>query len=158
MFDHYTVDALQVILFARYEASQAGRTELTENHLLLGLLHDAESPVNQLFKLTDSTQVIREGLEPVAKVPVSTSVDMPLSDFAKRVLDYVAEEARMQKSDSIGSEHILLGLLREKSLASSRLESVGLFLEKARSKIVAAGPLARPTSNIIFGKSPFDKL
>src|SRR5947208_15022880 len=80
-----------------------------------------------------------------AREKVSTSVDLPLSNESKRVLAYAAEEAERLGHKHIGTEHLLLGLLREKeSFAAALLNEAGLALEDARKRVgegVAKGVL-----------------
>jgi hypothetical protein len=83
-----------------------------------------------------------------------TSVDLPLSNGSKRALAYAAEEAANFSHPHIGTEHLLLGLLRETDgLASQILTAVGMTLEQARMKIADWSPerdvLARPPIEIV---------
>jgi ATP-dependent Clp protease ATP-binding subunit ClpC len=77
----------------------------------------------------------------IVREKVSTSVDLPLSNECKRVLAYAAEEAERLSHRHIGTEHLLLGLLREeKSFAAELLQGSGLRLQMAREKISVSGP------------------
>src|ERR1044071_3383983 len=114
MFERYREDARRAIFFARWEAQQLGSAYIEPEHLLLSLTHDVDSKVNQLFALATHAVDFRKQLEGYASARSSTSVDLPLSNAGKRVLAYTAEEADRLTSTPIGTEHLLLGLLREK--------------------------------------------
>src|SRR5512143_3675271 len=123
MFERYTEKARRVIFFARYEASQFGDTEVGDAHLLLGLTRESK----ELFARGASTaESIRRSIEDAIGPPragVSTSVDMPLTNLGKRVLAYAAEEADRLGHRHISTEHLLLGLFREKnSIAAAVLQ------------------------------------
>lgn len=160
MFERYTEKARRLIFFARYEASQFGSPYIETEHLLLGLLRESKESVTKL--LSDSTPVeavkaialIRSKIESNAshsKV-IPTSVDLPLSNGSKRALAYAAEEAERFSHQYIGTEHLLLGLMREKDgLASQILTSVGLPLESARMKIADWSPERDSLSSSIYG-------
>lgn len=145
MFERYREDARRAIFFARWEAQQSGSPYIEPIHLLLGLTHDADSKANQLFGLSAHVENFRAQLEIHAAVKHSTSVDFPLSNLSKRVLAYAAEEANKLASRPIGTEHLLLGLLREKeSDVPNALAKVGIDLRSARNKIRAAQGLPIP--------------
>lgn len=141
MFERYTEKARRVIFFARYEASQFGAPYIETEHILLGLLREDAALTRVALPSKSSQDAIRKEIDEYAvrrgKTP--TSVDLSLSDESKRVLAYAAEEAKSLQSKDIGSEHLLLGLLREgRSLAAQVLNSQGLTLDRAR-KIVSQG-------------------
>jgi len=138
MFERYTEKARRVIFFARYEASQFGSAYIETEHLLLGLLREDKALTNRFLRSHASIESIRkqvEGRTPV-RDKVSTSVDLPLSQECKRVLAYAAEEAERLSHKHIGTEHLLLGLLREdKSLAAEILHERGLRLSALREEL-----------------------
>jgi ATP-dependent Clp protease ATP-binding subunit ClpC len=114
MFERYREDARRAIFFARWEAQQSGAAYIEPEHLLLSLTHDADAKANQLFSLTAHTENFRKQLTPHSSTKHSASEDLPLSNSGKRVLVYAAEEADKLASKPIGTEHLLLGLLRER--------------------------------------------
>jgi ATP-dependent Clp protease ATP-binding subunit ClpC len=138
MFERYTEKARRVIFFARYEASQFGSPFIETEHLLLGLLREDKALTNRFLRSHASIESIRkqiEGRTPVRE-KVSTSVDLPLSQECKRVLAYAAEEAERLAHKHIGTEHLLLGLLREdKSFAAEILHERGLRLSTLREEL-----------------------
>jgi ATP-dependent Clp protease ATP-binding subunit ClpC len=136
MFERYREDARRAIFFARWEAQQSGSAYIEPAHLLLSLTHDADSKVNQLFSLAAHAENFRKQLRLHASTKLSTSVDFPLSNPGKHVLAYTAEEAGRLSSTPIGTEHLLLGLLREKSSdVVAALAAVGIDLHSARNRI-----------------------
>ncbi len=129
MFERYTEKARRVIFFARYEASQFGSPYIETEHLLLGLLREDKALTNRFLRSHASVESIRKQIEAHTTIreKVSTSVDLPLSNECKRVLAYAAEEAERLGHKHIGTEHLLLGLLREeKCFASEILQERGL--------------------------------
>ncbi|MHB1674071.1 MAG: ATP-dependent Clp protease ATP-binding subunit [Acidobacteriaceae bacterium] len=138
MFERYTEKARRVIFFARYEASQFGSPYIETEHLLLGLLREDKALSNRFLRSHASVESIRKQIEAHTTIreKVSTSVDLPLSNECKRVLAYAAEEAERLSNKHIGTEHLLLGLLREeKCFASEILLERGLRLSTVRDEL-----------------------
>src|ERR1700687_838326 len=144
MFERYTEKARRVIFFARYEASQFGSPYIETEHLLLGLLREDKALANRFLRSHAAIESIRKQIEAHTTIreKVSTSVDLPLSHECKRVLAYGAEEAEEAERlnhKHIGTEHLLLGLLREdKSFAAEILHERGLRLSQVREEIAPA--------------------
>jgi uncharacterized damage-inducible protein DinB len=139
MFERYTEKARRVIFFARYEASQFGSPYIESEHLLLGILREDKALTNRLFRSLASVESIRkqiEGHTPIRE-KTSTSVDLPLSNECKRVLAYAAEEAERLSHQYIGTEHLLLGLLREeRCLAAVILRERGVEPAVVREEVL----------------------
>src|SRR5438132_125557 len=140
MFERYTERARRVIFFARYEASQLGSNSIETEHLLLGLIREGKGLTSRIFSKSHlSMETIRKEIEGRAlyRDKVSTSVDIPLSPESKRVLSFAAEEAERMLHNYIGTEHVLLGLMREeKSVAAGILSEKGMRLSAVREEIV----------------------
>src|SRR5438309_1844712 len=142
MYERFRQDARRAIFFADREARQAGSPYLEPEHLLLGLTHEADSKANQLFALAAHAESFRKQLQAVAPLKASKPVDVPVSNICKRVLVYSVEEADQLGSRHIGTEHLLLGLLREKkSDVPQALAAVGIDLHAARNRIREDGGL-----------------
>ena len=139
MFEKYTEKARRVIFFARYEASQLGSPFIETEHLLLGLIREDKNLTNRFFpKANASIDSIRKEIEGRTSIRerVSTSVDLPFSDESKRVLNAAAEESERLSHRHIGTEHMLLGLLREeRSVAAEILREKGLRLSMIREDL-----------------------
>jgi ATP-dependent Clp protease ATP-binding subunit ClpC len=149
MFERYTEKARRVIFFARYEASQFGSPYIETEHLLLGLLREDKALTNRFLRSHASIESIRKQIEGKTTIrdKVSTSVDLPLSQECKRVLAYAAEEAERLSHKHIGTEHLLLGLLREdKSFAAEILHERGLRLSTLREELSRAQS-EKPSAN-----------
>ena len=140
MFERYTEAARRVIFFARYEVSESGGMAIESEHLLLGLLRGSGPVVTRFVQdatLADLRNEITSHM--TIKEKVATSVDLPLSNECKRILAYTAEEAERLKSGHIGTEHLLLGMLREdKSAAAQLLSRHGLKLDVVREELARA--------------------
>jgi len=140
MFERYTERARRVLFFARYEATQLGSTSIETEHLLLGLIREGKGLTSRIFARSHlSLESIRKEIEgrTVFREKVSTSVEIPFSPETKRVLQYSAEEADRLLHTYIGTEHLLLGLLREEQcVASSILYEKGMRLASVRDDIV----------------------
>ena len=140
MFERYTERARRVLFFARYEASQLGSNSIETEHLLLGLIREGKGLTSRIFARSHlSLENIRKEIEgrTVFREKVSTSVEMPFSAETKRVLQFAAEEADRLLHNYIGTEHLLLGILREeRSVAASILMEKGMRLNTVREDIV----------------------
>jgi len=159
MFERYTEKARRVIFFARYEASQFGSPFIETEHLLLGLLREDKALANRFLRSHAALEGIKKQVEAhtTAREKVSTSVDLPLSHECKRVLAYAAEEAERLSHKHIGTEHLLLGLLREeKCFASEILHERGLRLAQVREDISRSSSekmtSARPKETSLLGE------
>ena len=139
MFERYTEKARRVIFFARYEASQFGAPAIEPEHLLLGLLREDKTLTGRFFPRAQvSIEAIRKEIEgrTLLREKISTSVELPLAPETKRVLAYAHEESDRLQHRHIGTEHLLLGLLREeRSMAAEILYERGLRLNAVRDEI-----------------------
>ena len=140
MFERYTERARRVLFFARYEASQLGSVSIETEHLLLGLLREGKGLAGRIFSRAHvSFDRIRREIEErtVFHEKISTAVEIPFSREAKRALECAAEEADRLLHNYIGTEHLLLGILREeRSVAASILMEKGMRLNAVRDDVV----------------------
>jgi uncharacterized protein YbbC (DUF1343 family) len=143
MFERYTEKARRVIFFARYEASQFGAESIDPEHLLLGLAREDRSLFRRwLPNGRESVQQLRTWIErhcpPRERIP--TSVEIPLAPESKRILHYSHEESDRLRDRHIGTEHLLLGLMREEgSIAAQALHEMGLRLDAVRQTLAQNG-------------------
>ena len=140
MFEKFTEKAKRILFLARYEASQHGAKQIGTEHILLGLLKEGEETTRELFTRANvSMDLLQAELErrgPVRE-KLSTSVEIPFGDDTKRVLQFAEEEAERLMHPNIGTEHILLGLLRlEESSAGRLLGERGMRLYAVREDAV----------------------
>jgi hypothetical protein len=138
MFERYTEQARRIIFFGRYEASHFGSPFIETEHLLLGLLREDKALAVRFLRSHASVESIRKHIEehtaPAETIP--TTKDLPLSHECKRVLAYGAEEAQRLNHKHIGTEHLLLGLLREeKCFAAQLLGEQGVTLHSVREHV-----------------------
>jgi len=140
MFEKFTEKAKRVLFLARYEASQMGSRVIGTEHLLLGLLKEGEEVTREVFMRSNiSMEMLRAELENQgpSREKVSTSVEIPFSEETKKVLTCAEEEAERLLHNYIGTEHVLLGLLRvENSAAGQLLADKGMRLFAVREDTV----------------------
>jgi len=138
MFERYTEKARRVIFFARHEASEFGSPYIETEHLLMGLLREDKALANRFLRSQAAVESIRKQIEnhlPIRE-KFSTSVDLPLSHESSHVLAFAAAESQHLNHQHIGTEHLLLGLLREeKCFASEILQERGLQLSTVREQL-----------------------
>jgi ATP-dependent Clp protease ATP-binding subunit ClpA len=137
-FALYTDKARRVIFFARYEASEYGSASIRSEHLLLGLLREDRALLLRL--IADPKRIAELPVEIQKRVPpgpkISTSVDLPLDDPSRRILAFAKEESEALGHGHIGTEHLLLGILRESDcLAGAFLTAQGLQLDRVRDEL-----------------------
>lgn len=113
MFERFTERARRVIFFARSEASSFGNPSIEAEFLLLGLLREDKHTALRWLGNGEGELSLREEIaKRVYQGPkIPTSIDLPLSDEAKRALSYATEEAAALSHHFIGTEHLFLGLL-----------------------------------------------
>jgi len=161
MFERYTERARRVVFFARYEASQYGSPYIETEHLLLGLLREDRALAKKFLNEVNAEEGIRAEIEGgiTQRERISTSVEVPLTSESKRVLTLAAEEANRLGHRHIGTEHILLGLLRvEDSLAGTVLHARGARLATIREELAKAARTASMDVRPKLRQSPVDTL
>ncbi len=149
MFERYTEKARRVIFFARYEATQYGSPYIETEHLLLGLLREDKALASRFLRTHGVVESIRKEIESriTIRERISTSVEVPLSAECKRVLNFAAEEAERLNHKHIGTEHLLLGILREeKSFGAELLQERGLRLSTLREEVSRSATEKAPVS------------
>ena len=158
MFERYTEKARRVIFFARYEASQYGSPYIETEHLLLGLLREDKALANRFLRTHGSIESIRKEIESriTVRERIATSVDVPLSQECRRILNFAAEEAERLNHKHVGTEHLLLGLLREeKSFGAEILQERGLRLPGVREELARTAekvPVTRPKETSLLAE------
>lgn len=138
MFERYTEKARRIIFYAREEASQYGSRSIETEHLLLGLLREDRALFKLLLPQGDFGESIRKDIEAgtTAREPISGSVEVPLATECKRILINAAEEADQLAHRRIGTEHLLLGILREENCRAARLlQARGAHLVSVRDAL-----------------------
>ncbi len=141
MFEKYNEKARRALFFARYEASKLGSRVIESEHILLGILREGEESVGELFQRfqvqADDLRREIEG-ERVFVERISSTAELPLSEESKKILAYASHEAESMIHSTVGSEHLLIGILRvERCVAMRLLSRHGFELEKVRAEVVA---------------------
>ncbi len=139
MFERFNEHARRSLFFARYEASRARSRTIATEHLLLGMLREADDALTEILDRLDlDVQELREELmgDLVPLQRVSASPDLPLAEDTKKALAYGVHEAESMGHAQVGTEHLLLGLLRvEDAGAAQYLVSHGMELFQLREEI-----------------------
>ena len=151
MFERYTEKARRVIFFARYEASQYGSPYIETEHLLLGLFREDHAIARKFLREKFGVQSIRDEIESqiTRGERISTSVEVPLSAECRRILNHAAEEAERLGNKHVGTEHLLLGVLREDgSFAARLLTERGLTLAWLREELSRPRPSRDPQKKL----------
>jgi len=142
MFERYTEKARRLIFFARYEASQYGSPYIETEHMLLGLLREDDALCRRFLGPASGAADIRTEIERqiTRGERISTAVEVPLATESKQVLNFAVEESERLGHRHVGTEHLLIGMLRvEGSLAAQILRERGVKPEPIREQI-AKGP------------------
>ncbi len=140
MFKKFTERARKVIILAREEAEKNQHEYLGTEHLLMGILKDGGGvAIAVLQRLGADLRQIKLEIERHMP-PISTTIvigDIPFTARAKKVLEYAVEEARSMGHSYIGTEHMLLGLIREKEGVAARiLISLNLHYTEIREQTI----------------------
>jgi ATP-dependent Clp protease ATP-binding subunit ClpC len=139
MWQRFTERARKVIFYAQEEAQRLGESQVSTEHLLLGLVRESDSVAARILdRMGVSLQRIRNEIERYAtRSDARFGAEMQLTSRAKRVIDLAYDEARQLNNNYIGTEHLLLGLIREgEGLAARVLHKLGVELDRARREVM----------------------
>ncbi len=140
MFDRFTDRARQVLALANQEAQRFNHEYIGTEHILLGLVKEGTGVgANVLKNLGVDLHKVRLEVEKVVKPGPETAQmgKLPRTPRAKKVIEYAVDEARDLNHNYVGTEHILLGLLREREgVAAQVLMNMGLKLEELREEVL----------------------
>src|SRR5215471_17612000 len=140
MFDRFTDRAKKVMSFARQEAMKFNHEYIGTEHILLGLVQEGSGvAANVLKHMSVDLEKIRHEVEKIVKTGPSmvTMGQLPFTPRAKKVLELSMEEASQLSHNYIGTEHLLLGLIREnEGVAAQVLMNLGLKLEEVREEVL----------------------
>jgi ATP-dependent Clp protease ATP-binding subunit ClpC len=140
MFNRFTERARKVIVFAKEEARRFNHDYIGTEHLLLGLIREGEGVASAVLqKLGLDLESIRIEVEKLVQAGPQTQVvgDIPFTPRSKKALELAAEEARALGHNYIGTEHLLLGLVKEgEGMAYRVLLNLGLDLAKLRNEVL----------------------
>ena len=139
MWQRFTERARKVVFYAQEEAGRLGENYVSTEHLLLGLVRENDSVAARILdRIGVSLGRIRSEIErQVARGDGRLGQDMQLTPRAKRVIDLAYDEARQLNNNYIGTEHLLLGLIREgEGLAGRVLSKLGVDLDRTRREVM----------------------
>ena len=140
MFNRFTERARKVIILAKEEAKRFNHDYIGTEHILLGLVREGEGvAATVLERMGVSLENIRLEIEKLVQPGPATQIigDLPFTPRAKKALELAAEEARSLGHNYIGTEHLLLGLIREEEgVASQVLLNLNLDLSTVRNKVM----------------------
>ncbi len=140
MFNRFTERARKVIVYAKEEARRFNHDYIGTEHLLLGLVREGEGVAAAVLqKLGLDLETIRIEVEKMVQPGPQTQVlgDIPFTPRSKKALELSAEEARALGHNYIGTEHLLLGLVKEgEGMAYRVLLNLGLDLGKLRNEVM----------------------
>jgi len=159
MFERFTDRARKVMALANQEAQRFNHDYIGTEHILLGLVKEGSGVgANVLKNLGVDLRKVRLEVEKLVKSgpEMVTMGKLPQTPRAKRVIEYAIEEARNLNHNYVGTEHLLLGLLREQDgVAAQVLMNLGLKLEDVREEVLnLLGAGVEPEENSIAGGPP----
>ena len=148
-FDKFTERARKVLTLAQEEAQRFNHNYIGTEHLLLGLVREGDGVAAKvLANLGVELPKVRSAVEfIIGRGDRSVTGDIGLTPRAKKVIELAVDEARRLNHHYIGTEHLLLGLVREgEGIAAGVLESLGVSLEKVRNQIIHVLNQSQPYS------------
>lgn len=151
MFERFTEKAIKVIMLAQEEARRLGHNFVGTEQILLGLIGEGTGVAAKTLKSMGIT--LKDARAQVEKIIGRGSgfvaVEIPFTPRAKKVLEYSWDEARQLGHSYIGTEHLLLGLIREgEGVAAKVLENLGIDLNKCRTNIIKLLGESKPTQGV----------
>ncbi len=139
MFERFTDRARRVVVLAQTEATRLCHNHIGTEHLLLGLLHEGEGvAAKALEELGISLDAVRQRVEEiVGRGKEAPSGHIPFTPRAKKALELSLREALQLDHNYIGTEHILLGVIREgDGVAAQVLVALGADLDRVRQQVI----------------------
>jgi len=139
MFERFTDRARRVVVLAQEEARMLNHNYIGTEHILLGLIHEGEGvAAKALESLNISLEAVRQQVEEIiGQGQAAPTGHIPFTPRAKKVLELSLREALQLGHNYIGTEHILLGLIREgEGVAAQVLQKLGADLNRARQTVI----------------------
>src|SRR5512135_3139989 len=150
MFEKYNEKARRALFFARYEASKLGSKVIESEHILLGILREGEDIIKEIFsRFNVKPEEIRREVEGdrIFVERITSTSELPLSEESKKILAYASHEAESMMHPYVGTEHLLIGILRVDPCVAGRIlmahgfnlygvreETISLIKEREASK------------------------
>lgn len=139
MFERFTERARKVVYLAQQEAARLGHNVVGTEHLLLGLVAEGQGiAAKALESLNIDLVKIRQEIEKIIGTGETNPFsEIPFTPRAKRVLELAIDEGRQMGHNYVGTEHVLLGLIREgEGVAAQVLKNLGADLDKVRKQVI----------------------
>jgi ATP-dependent Clp protease ATP-binding subunit ClpC len=138
MFDRFTERAQKVLSYAKEEAQRLGHNNIGTEHILLGLIREGDGIAARALKaLGLELDRIREEVEALIGRGHDAPFNSAYTPRAKKVIEITIDEARKMTHTYVGTEHILLGLIREgEGVAARVLNNLGISLNAARDQVM----------------------
>ncbi|HET6947031.1 MAG TPA: Clp protease N-terminal domain-containing protein, partial [bacterium] len=139
MFERFTERARRVIILAQEEAKRLNHSAVGTEHILLGIIREGEGVASKVLEsLNISPDRVRAEIESaIGRGERTPYEEVAFTPRAKKVLELALDEARRLGHNYIGTEHLLLGLIREgEGVAARVLEAMGADLERVRAQVV----------------------
>jgi ATP-dependent Clp protease ATP-binding subunit ClpC len=139
MFERFTERARRVIILAQEEAKRLNHSAVGTEHILLGIIREGEGVASKVLEsLNISPERVRAEVESaIGRGERTPYEEVAFTPRAKKVLELALDEARRLGHNYIGTEHLLLGLIREgEGVAARVLEAMGADLERVRAQVV----------------------
>ena len=140
MWQRFTERARKTVFYAQEEAGRSGQNYVSTEHLLLGLIRENDNVACRiLVRMNIDPDLLRSEIErQIERGDGRLGQDMQLTPRAKRIIDLAYDEARQLNNNYIGTEHLLLGMVREgEGLAGKTLVTLGVDLERTRLEVRA---------------------
>src|SRR5436309_1174331 len=140
-FDRFTVRARKVLTLAQEEAQRLQHNYIGTEHLLLGLVREGEGLAAKVLTTLDvDLDTLRDRVESIIGRGKHVVLgEVGLTPRAKKVIELAVDEAKWLNHNYIGTEHILLGLIREgEGIAAGVLEDLGVSLKRVRQEVMRA--------------------
>src|ERR1700704_3038984 len=141
MFEKYNEKARRALFFARYEASKLGSRVIESEHILLGILREGEETVSEILRRFQvKPEDIRREIEGerIFVERISSTAELPLSEESKKILAYASHEAESMLHATVGSEHLVIGILRVEGCTAMRiLAQHGFDVYTVREEVLA---------------------
>src|SRR3954469_22336061 len=155
-FDKFTERARKVLTLAQEEAQRFNHNYIGTEHLLLGLVREGDGVAARVLNnMGVQLPKVRSAVEfIIGRGDQAPTGDIGLTPRAKKVIELAVDEARRLNHHYIGTEHLLLGLVREgEGIAAGVLESLGVNLEKVRAQVMQV--VNQSSSSYNVGNSEF---
>jgi ATP-dependent Clp protease ATP-binding subunit ClpC len=139
MFERFTDRARRVVVLAQEESRMLDHNYIGTEHILLGLVHEGEGVAAQALQSLDiSLERVRQEVEAIVGMgQTAQHGHIPFTPRAKKVLELALREALQLGHNYIGTEHLLLGLIREgEGVAAQVLEKLGASLDRVRDEVI----------------------